>query len=63
MTVDGKTEGSNFDTIIDSGSTIITAPTSAAKKLRGAVSGLKVYDSSQGLYSSPCDSMPEIEFN
>ena len=63
VTMNGKTEGSNLDTIIDSGSTIITAPTSTAKKLWGAVSGSKVYNSSQGLYYYPCDSMPEIKFN
>ena len=63
VTVNGKTEGSDFDTIIDSGSTIITAPTSTAKKLWSAVSGSKVYDSLQSFYSHPCDSMPEIKFN
>ena len=63
VSVNGKSVADSFDTIIDSGSTIITAPTSAAKKLWAAVSGSKVYDSSQGLYSYPCDSTPEIKFD
>ncbi|TBU27158.1 acid protease [Dichomitus squalens] len=63
VSVNGKTEASNFETVIDSGSTIITAPTSAAKKFWSAVSGSKVYDSSQGLYSYPCDSAPEVSFS
>lgn len=63
MTVDGSKAASNFETIIDSGSTIITAPTSAAKKFWAKVSGSKVYDADQGLYQYPCDSPPDVAFS
>ncbi|TBU37374.1 protease [Dichomitus squalens] len=63
VSVGGKSVADSFDTIIDSGSTIITAPTDAAKSFWDAVDGSDVYDSSQGLYSYPCDSAPEVSFN
>ncbi|KAI0769926.1 acid protease [Fomes fomentarius] len=63
VTVDGSTAASSFETIIDSGSTIITAPTSAAKTFWAKVSGSKVYDSEQGLYEYPCDSPPDVAFS
>ena len=49
-----------FDTIIDSGSTIITAPTDAAQSFQDKVYGLGVYDEWQGLYTYPYDSPPEV---
>ena len=63
VSVNGKSVADSFDTIIDSGSTIITAPTDAAKSFWDAVDGSDVYDSSQGLYSYPCDSAPEVSFS
>ncbi|TBU55644.1 protease [Dichomitus squalens] len=63
VSVGGKSVADSFDTIIDTGSTIITAPTDAAKSFWDAVDGSDVYDSSQGLYSYPCDSAPEVSFN
>ncbi|KAJ7829548.1 acid protease [Mycena leptocephala] len=52
-----------FDTIIDSGTTLMYGPPAAVKKLFAKVSGSKVYDSTNGYYSYPCDSPPEISFN
>ncbi|RPD62690.1 acid protease [Lentinus tigrinus ALCF2SS1-7] len=63
VSVNGKSAASDFDTVIDSGSTIISAPTSAAKAFWSRVSGSKVYDESQGLYSFPCNSVPEVAFS
>ena len=63
LVVNGKTVASGFDTIIDSGTTIMYGPPSAVKKLYAAVPGSAVYDSSQGYYSYPCDSAPTIAFS
>jgi cathepsin D len=40
-----------FDTIIDSGTTLMYGPPAAVKKLFAKVSGSKVYDSTNGTYS------------
>jgi len=52
-----------IDAIIDSGTTLAYGPPADVKKLYAKVAGSKVYDSSQGLYSFPCDSPPEISFS
>ena len=51
-----------FKTIIDSGTTIMYGPPSAVKKFYAKVSGSGVYDSSEGYYSYPCDSLPTVGF-
>lgn len=61
--VGGKTVVSNFDTIIDSGTTIMYGPPSAVKTFYAAVPGSKVYDSSNGYYSYPCSSPPTVGFS
>ncbi|KAI0759837.1 acid protease [Trametes elegans] len=58
-----KAAVSNFETIIDSGTTIIYGPPSDVEKLYAAISGSAVYDSSQGYYSYPCDSPPTVAFS
>ncbi|KAJ7612659.1 acid protease [Roridomyces roridus] len=63
VTVGGSTAVSNFDAVIDSGTTLVYGPPADMKKLYAKVSGSKVYDSDQGLYSYPCDSPPEIAFS
>ncbi|KAI0357453.1 acid protease [Trametes cingulata] len=63
VSIGGKKAVSGFDTIIDSGSTILTAPTAAAKAFWKNVKGSRVYDEEQGLYSFPCDSAPEVTFS
>lgn len=52
-----------FDTIIDSGSTIVTAPQAAADAFWQNVQGASLFDQSQGLYSYPCSSPPQVSFN
>lgn len=58
-----KTAVSNFDTIIDSGTTIMYGPPSAVKSFYKAISGSGVYDSSEGYYYYPCDSLPTVGFS
>ncbi|KAH9946986.1 acid protease [Amylocystis lapponica] len=60
----GKTVAvSGFQTIIDSGTTIMYGPTSAVKTFYKSVPGSKLYDSSNGYYSFPCSSIPSVAFN
>lgn len=49
---------SNFQTIIDSGTTIIYGPPSQVKTFYQSIPGSKVYDSTNGFYSFPCSSVP-----
>lgn len=57
-----KTPNSNFETIIDSGTTIMYGPPSAVKTFYAAIPGSAVYDSSNGYYSYPCNSLPTVGF-
>lgn len=52
-----------FQTIIDSGTTIMYGPPADVKKVYAAVKGSKVYDEGQGLYSFPCSSPPALAFS
>lgn len=52
-----------FQTIIDSGTTIMYGPPADVKKVYAAVPGSKVYDEDQGLYSYPCNSPPTVAFS
>ena len=61
--VGSKAAVSNFETIIDSGTTIMYGPPSAVKTFYRAISGSGVYDSSQGFYYYPCNSLPTISFS
>ncbi|RPD62692.1 acid protease [Lentinus tigrinus ALCF2SS1-7] len=63
VSLNGRIVASRFDTVIDSGSTIISAPTDAAAAFWSHVSGSGVYDADQGLYSFPCNSVPEVAFS
>ncbi|KAF7297249.1 hypothetical protein MIND_00958000 [Mycena indigotica] len=61
--VGGKTAVTGFDTIIDSGTTIMYGPPDAVKQVYANVSGSQLYDTINGFYSFPCDSMPKLSFN
>lgn len=61
--VGGSTAVSGFETIIDSGTTIMYGPPSAVKTFYSKISGSKVYDSSEGYYSYPCNSAPSVAFS
>ncbi|CDO69362.1 hypothetical protein BN946_scf184961.g4 [Trametes cinnabarina] len=59
-----KTVQSGIQTIIDSGTTIIYGPPSQVAAFYKNIPGSKVYDSSNGFYSYPCNSAPSnIGFN
>ncbi|KAJ3966840.1 acid protease [Lentinula raphanica] len=53
---------SDFDTIIDSGTTIMYGPPDMVKAIYDKVEGAEVFDSDEGFYSFPCDNVPEISF-
>ena len=53
---------SNFETIIDSGTTIMYGPPSAVETFYSMIPGSGVYDSSEGYYYYPCNSLPTVSF-
>ncbi|TBU32075.1 protease [Dichomitus squalens] len=63
--VDGETVSDipEFETIIDSGTTIMYGPPADVKTVYDAVKGSKVYNEGDGLYSYPCDSPPALAFS
>ena len=61
--VGGKAVVKKFETIIDSGTTIMYGPPAAVKKVYAAIPGSGVYDSSQGYYYYPCNKAPSIAFS
>ncbi|KAI0675143.1 protease [Trametes maxima] len=58
LRVGSQTVASGFQTIIDSGTTIIYGPPSSVAALYKAIPGSKVYDSQNGFYSFPCATTP-----
>ncbi|KAJ3991145.1 acid protease [Lentinula boryana] len=54
---------SHFNTVIDSGTTIMYGPPSDVKKFYAQVSGAKWFDPTDGFYSFPCDRAPEVSFS
>ncbi|KAH8102946.1 acid protease [Cristinia sonorae] len=61
--VNGKPVGDSFDTIIDSGTTIMYGPPAAVDALYASVPGAKAVQGQAGFYSFPCDSVPDVAFN
>ncbi|KAF5377421.1 hypothetical protein D9757_009719 [Collybiopsis confluens] len=60
----GDTEAvSDFETIIDSGASIMHGPPSAVETFYSTVPGSKLFDSEHGFYSFPCNSPPKVSFN
>lgn len=54
---------SGFNTIIDSGTTIIYGYPSAVATFYSKITGSQVYDSSEGYYSYPCDTTQTVGFS
>ncbi|KAF8192633.1 aspartic peptidase domain-containing protein [Mycena galopus ATCC 62051] len=54
---------SGFQTIIDSGTTIMYGPPAAVAAVYARVPGSAVFDSQNGYYSFPCATPPQIAFN
>ncbi|KAI0645549.1 protease [Trametes meyenii] len=64
LLVGSQTVASGFQTIIDSGTTIIYGPPDEVAALYKAIPGSQVYDSKNGFYSFPCNSVPSnVAFN
>lgn len=63
ISVGGQTPVSQFETIIDSGTTVIYGPADGVQQLYASVPGATLFDSSNGFYSFPCDSVPSVSFN
>ncbi|KAJ7161368.1 acid protease [Mycena crocata] len=61
--VNASTVSGTFQTIIDSGTTIMYAPPAAVKTFYSKVAGSAVFDASNGFYSFPCASVPKVAFN
>ncbi|KAI0821610.1 protease [Trametes gibbosa] len=55
---------SDFQTIIDSGTTLIYGPPSQVAAFYALIPGAHIYDAQNGLYSFPCDGVPsDISFS
>ncbi|KAJ3983234.1 acid protease [Lentinula detonsa] len=63
VAVGGRNVLSNFDTIIDSGTTIMYGPPDMVKEIYAKVEGAAIFDSDEGFYSFPCDKVPDISFS
>ncbi|KAJ7584093.1 acid protease [Mycena floridula] len=61
--VGSTTANTGFETIIDSGTTIMYGPPAAVKTFYSKVAGSAVYDSANGYYSFPCSSVPSVSFS
>jgi cathepsin D len=60
--VGGTTATSGFQTIIDSGTTLIYGPPAAVSQLYSNIPGAAISDSN-GFYSFPCNAVPSVSFN
>jgi cathepsin D len=60
--VNGVTAVSGFQTIIDSGTTIMYGPPSAVANFYKKVPGSKLFNSANGFYSYPCNNPPKVSF-
>ncbi|KAL1945326.1 hypothetical protein VTO73DRAFT_2177 [Trametes versicolor] len=64
IVIGNQTIVSNFQTIIDSGTTIIYGPPKMVAAFYKSINGSQVYDSQNGFYSFPCKSIPStVGFN
>ncbi|KAJ7492420.1 acid protease [Mycena latifolia] len=54
---------SKFETIIDSGTTIMYGPPAAVHTLYSKIPGAAAFDAAYGFYTFPCDSVPSISFS
>ncbi|EPS93454.1 hypothetical protein FOMPIDRAFT_147447 [Fomitopsis schrenkii] len=58
-----KTTISGFQTVIDSGTTIMYGPLDAVKTFYGSVPNSSVFDTQNGFYQFPCNAVPQLAFN
>ena len=63
LAVDGTSVLSTTAVIIDTGTTIMYGPPASVKTFYAAIPGSEVYDSANGYYSYPCNSLPTVAFS
>ncbi|GJJ14501.1 hypothetical protein Clacol_008765 [Clathrus columnatus] len=63
VAVGSKTAVSNFQTIIDTGTTLVYGPPSAVKTLYSKIPGSKAFSQEEGFYTFPCSSVPSVSFS
>ncbi|EPS95689.1 aspartic protease [Fomitopsis schrenkii] len=63
VNVGNKTTNSGFQTVIDSGTTIMYGPSSAVETFYASVPGSSMFDSQNGFYQYPCNATPQVAFN
>ncbi|RPD61879.1 protease [Lentinus tigrinus ALCF2SS1-7] len=61
--VDGKSAVSGFQTIIDSGTSIMYGPPAAVQAFYKAIPNSKLFDKANGFYTFPCRTPPQVAFN
>jgi len=61
--VGSTTAVSGFQTIIDSGTTIMYGPPAAVEALYSNVPDSELFDAANGYYSFPCSSVPSVSFS
>ena len=54
---------SDFQTIIDSGTSIMYGPPVAVQAFYKAIPNSKLFDKADGFYTFPCRSAPQVAFN
>ena len=62
VSLNGDNAASGLSTIIDSGTSLMAATPSVVEDFYKNVPGSKL-DSQEGLYTFPCDSVPEVSFS
>ncbi|KIJ41452.1 hypothetical protein M422DRAFT_172297 [Sphaerobolus stellatus SS14] len=60
---DQATPIKGFQTVIDSGTTIMYGPPDAVKRFYAEIPGATLFDSDNGIYSFPCSSDPRVAFS
>ncbi|KAL1716894.1 aspartic peptidase domain-containing protein, partial [Schizophyllum commune] len=63
LNVNGQAAAQDFETIIDSGTTIMYGPPEVVKQVYSSIEGSTTYDEANGMYTFPCDSAPTVAFN
>jgi len=61
--VHGAIANSGFDTIIDSGTTLMYGPPTEVATFYSNVNDSQLFDSTNGFYSFPCYNIPAVAFN
>lgn len=62
ININGKEAVAKFETVMDSGTTIILGPPDQVASVYSNIPGSKLSDSMTGLYEFPCDSVPSVSF-